>query len=111
MKDKTIGRDYPLSTTPVFDSIPTPMSRREKKSAERNASKEALKKDYSNSTPKVEWQNKNKTQMLQKLSTDTFGLSSGKKQFTQKATLHGGKETYRKVSKEYVNRIIKSKKS
>jgi hypothetical protein len=104
-----MGRDYPLSATPAFDSIPKPMSRRDKKTEQMNASQEKLKKDYSNSTPKVEWQNKNKTQMLQKLSTDTFGLSSGKKEFTQKATLHGGRESYRKVSKGYVDRISKKK--
>lgn len=106
-----MGRDYPLSPTPVFDSIPKPMDRREKKAAERKASQEALKKDYSNPTPKLEWQSKNKKEMLQKLSTDTSGLASGKKAFTQKATLYGGKESYRKVSKEYVERISKSKKS
>jgi hypothetical protein len=104
-----MGRDYPLSATPAFDSIPKPMSRRDKKTEQMNASQDKLKKDYSNPTPKLEWKSKNKKDMIQNLSTDSLGLSSGKKEFTQKATLYGGRESYRKVSKGYVDRISKKK--
>jgi len=106
-----MGRDYPLSTTPSFDSIPKPMSRRDKEKA--NVYQESIKKEYNKSSnPKLEWKNKNKTEMIQARSLDTSGLASGKKVFPQKVTLAGGKEGYVKVGRNQVKRqIAKSKKS
>lgn len=101
-----MGRDYPLSPTPEFDN-----NSFGKRKERMSARQEKLKKEYNNPTPKLEWQNKNKTQMIQKLSTDTSGLASGKKVFTERVTLRSGKETYRPVPRGYVERISKSKKS
>lgn len=101
-----MGRDYPLSTTPSFDSIPKPMGRRDREKA--NVYQQSIKADYNKSSnPKLEWKNKNKTEMIQARSIDTTGLASGKKVFPQKVILASGREAYVKTGRNQVKRQIK----